>query len=79
MSAARRSTPRQGTCPDRLKSVDDARSVLVQNKLGLGSTTEQYSDQPAGTIIGQSPAAGSTVKVNRPCQHYRERRPRAGA
>jgi beta-lactam-binding protein with PASTA domain len=47
-----------------LKSVDDARSVLVQNKLGLGSTTEQYSDQPAGTIIGQSPAAGSTVKVN---------------
>ncbi|MEF2706606.1 MAG: PASTA domain-containing protein, partial [Faecalibacterium sp.] len=25
---------------------------------------EQYSDQPAGTIIGQSPAAGSTVKVN---------------
>ena len=47
-----------------LKSVNDARSVLVQNKLGLGSTTEQYSDQPAGTIIGQSPAAGSTVKVN---------------
>ena len=47
-----------------LKSVDDARSVLVQNKLGLGSTTEQCSDQPSGTIIGQSPAAGSTVKVN---------------
>ena len=54
----------QGTCLTGLKSVDDARSVLVQNKLGLGSTTEQYSDQPAGTIIGQSPAAGSTVKVN---------------
>ena len=47
-----------------LKSVDDARSVLVQNKLGLGSTSQQYSDQPAGTIIGQSPSAGSTVKVN---------------
>ena len=47
-----------------LKSVSDARSVLVQNKLGLGSTTEQYSNQPAGTIIGQSPSAGSTVKVN---------------
>ena len=47
-----------------LKSVNDARSVLVQNKLGLGSTTEQYSSQPAGTIIGQNPAAGSTVKVN---------------
>ena len=38
-----------------LKSVDDARSVLVQNKLGLGSTTEQYSDQPVGSIISQNP------------------------
>ena len=47
-----------------LSSVGDARTLLVQNKLGLGSTTEQYSDQPAGTIIGQSPSAGSTVKVN---------------
>lgn len=47
-----------------LSSVNDARTLLVQNKLGLGSTTEQYSDQPAGTIIGQSPSAGSTVKVN---------------
>ena len=45
-------------------SVNDARTLLVQNKLGLGSTTEQYSDKPAGTIIGQNPAAGSTVKVN---------------
>ena len=47
-----------------LSSVNDARTLLVQNKLGLGSTTEQYSDKPAGTIIAQSPAAGSTVKVN---------------
>ena len=47
-----------------LSSVNDARTLLVQNKLGLGSTTEQYSDQPAGTIIAQNPAAGSTVKVN---------------
>ena len=47
-----------------LSNVNDARTLLVQNKLGLGSTTEQYSDQPAGTIIGQNPAAGSTVKVN---------------
>ena len=45
-------------------STADARTLLVQNHLGLGSQTEQYSDQPAGTIIGQSPAAGSTVKVN---------------
>ena len=48
-----------------LSSVNDARTLLVQNKLGLGSTTEQYSDKPAGTIIGQNPAAGSTVKVTR--------------
>ena len=47
-----------------LSSVNDARTLLVQNKLGLGSTTEQYSAQPAGTIIAQNPAAGSTVKVN---------------
>ena len=47
-----------------LSSVNDARTLLVQNKLGLGSTTDQYSDKPAGTIIGQNPAAGSTVKVN---------------
>ena len=47
-----------------LSGVNDARTLLVQNKLGLGSTTEQYSDQPAGTIIAQNPAAGSTVKVN---------------
>ena len=47
-----------------LSNVNDARTLLVQNKLGLGSTTEQYSDKPAGTIIGQNPAAGSTVKVN---------------
>ena len=45
-------------------SVNDARTLLVQNHLGLGSQSEEYSDQPAGTIIGQSPAAGSTVKVN---------------
>ena len=31
---------------------------------GGRSTTEQYSDKPAGTIIAQNPAAGSTVKVN---------------
>ena len=45
-------------------SVDDARTLLVQNHLGLGSQTEQYSDQPVGTVIGQNPAAGSTAKLN---------------
>ena len=45
-------------------SVDDARSLLVQNKLGLGSQTEQYSDQPAGTIISQNPGAGAAARLN---------------
>ena len=45
-------------------SVDDARTLLVQNHLGLGSQTEQYSDQPVGTVLSQSPAAGSTAKLN---------------
>ena len=45
-------------------TVDDARTLLVQNRLGLGSQTEPYSDQPAGAIIGQDPQAGSTVKLN---------------
>lgn len=45
-------------------TTSDARTLLVQNKLGLGSETEVYSDQPVGTIIGQSPEAGTTVKLN---------------
>ena len=45
-------------------TVDDARTLLVQRHLGLGSQTEQYSSQPAGTIISQSPAADSTAKLN---------------
>ena len=45
-------------------SVDNARSLLVQNKLGLGSQTQQYSSQPAGTIISQSPGAGASVRLN---------------
>ena len=58
------STPAKVPSLVGLSSVNDARTLLVQNKLGLGSTTEQYSDKPAGTIIAQNPAAGSTVKVN---------------
>ena len=45
-------------------SVDDARTLLVQNHLGLGSQTEQYSDQPVGTIISQSPGEGASAKLN---------------
>ena len=45
-------------------SADDARTLLVQNHLGLGSQTEQYSSQPVGTVISQNPEAGSTAKLN---------------
>lgn len=45
-------------------NVNDARTLLVQNHLGLGSQTEQYSSQPVGTVLSQSPAAGSTAKLN---------------
>ncbi|MGN0663151.1 MAG: Stk1 family PASTA domain-containing Ser/Thr kinase [Faecalibacterium sp.] len=47
-----------------MTSVEDARTLLVQKRLGLGSQTEEYSDQPVGTILSQDPAAGSTVKLN---------------
>ena len=36
----------------------------MQNHLGLGSQSEEYSDQPAGTVLSQSPAAGTTAKLN---------------
>ena len=36
-------------------SVDDARHPAGAAKLGLGSQTEQYSDQPVGSIISQNP------------------------
>ena len=45
-------------------SVDDASTLLVQNHLGLGSQSEEYSDKPAGTVLSQDPAAGSTAKLN---------------
>ncbi len=45
-------------------SVTDARTLLVQNRLTLGSQTQAYSDQPEGTVIAQETAAGSTVRFN---------------
>lgn len=45
-------------------NVNDARTLLVQNHLGLGSQSEEYSDQPAGTVLSQNPAAGATAKLN---------------
>ena len=45
-------------------TVNDARTLLVQNRLTLGSQTQAYSDQPVGTVIAQETAAGATVKFN---------------
>lgn len=45
-------------------NVNDARTLLVQRKLGLGSQTEQYSDQPVGSIISQNPGEGASAKLN---------------
>ena len=45
-------------------NVDDARTLLVQRKLGLGSQTEQYRDQPVGSIISQNPGEGASAKLN---------------
>lgn len=42
-------------------SVDSARSNLEANGLSVGGISEQSSSQPKGTVIGQSPAAGSAV------------------
>ena len=45
-------------------TVDDARTLLVQNRLTLGSQTQAYSDQPINTVIAQETAPGTTVKFN---------------
>lgn len=42
-------------------SVDSARSNLEANGLSVGGVSEQSSSQPKGTVIGQSPAAGSAL------------------
>ena len=42
-------------------SVESAKSNLEANGLSLGSVTEEASSKPKGTVISQSPAAGSTV------------------
>lgn len=42
-------------------SVDSAKSNLEANGLSLGGISEEASTRPKGTVIGQSPAAGSTT------------------
>ncbi len=51
-----------------LGSLDDVRVALGDAQLVLGSVTQKDSDQPEGTVLSQSPPAGTTVdagsKVN---------------
>ncbi|MBQ1941511.1 MAG: Stk1 family PASTA domain-containing Ser/Thr kinase [Selenomonadaceae bacterium] len=42
-------------------SVESAKANIEVNGMKLGSVTEQDSDKPAGTVVGQSPAAGSSA------------------
>ena len=42
-------------------SVDIAKSNLEANGLSLGGISEEASTRPKGTVIGQSPSAGSTT------------------
>ena len=42
-------------------SVDSAKSNLEANGLSLGGISEEASTSPKGTVIGQSPSAGSTT------------------
>lgn len=51
-----------------MTSTDDVRLALTDAQLVLGTTTQKDSDQPQGTVLSQSPDAGTTVdagsKVN---------------
>ena len=42
---------------------DEANATLVQAQLALGSVSQEFSDQPDGTVIRSSPAEGTTVDV----------------
>ena len=42
-------------------SSDSAKANLEANGLSVGSVSEEESDKPKGTVIGQSPAAGTTT------------------
>lgn len=42
-------------------SSDSAKANLEANGLSVGNVSEEESDKPKGTVIGQSPAAGTTT------------------
>jgi serine/threonine-protein kinase len=54
--------PEQAEVPDVVgQTEDNARSALESANLRVGEVTEEESDEEAGTVIDQSPAAGEEV------------------
>lgn len=52
------------TAPDLYgKTISEAINILAGDDLQLGSVTSEPSDSDTGKVIGQSPAAGSTVEA----------------
>jgi serine/threonine protein kinase len=48
------------------KLLADAKTALVASKLKIGKITQQDSNQPSGTVLSQSPAAGTDVASGSP-------------
>lgn len=46
-----------------LASIEDARTALTEARLVLGKVTPKDSDKPEGTILEQTPAAGTQAEV----------------
>ncbi|MCL6537327.1 MAG: Stk1 family PASTA domain-containing Ser/Thr kinase [Acidothermus sp.] len=56
------SGPRLVAVPDvRNKTLDEARQLLQQQGLKVGSVSNQNSQEPQGTVLAQDPAAGTQI------------------
>ena len=75
MSAARRSTPRQGTCPDRPQEC--GRCPLRAGAEQAGSWQHHRAVQRPARRYHHRPEPGGRIyrQGEQPCQHYRERSP----
>ncbi|MFD4600715.1 PASTA domain-containing protein [Streptomyces sp. NPDC058464] len=59
--------PERVTVPDlRGRTLSEARKLLTENNLKLGSTTKVTSTSPAGSVVAQSIAAGGTAAPDSP-------------
>jgi beta-lactam-binding protein with PASTA domain len=56
--------PKMATVPNVVgKPVDEARTAVEEAELEVGQVAEKESRQPTGTVLGQQPEAGETVRV----------------